>query len=510
MKATQMPLFITLMAIAGVGCRDRVAEHATDQAHHEQGDGTEPWAVTAWGDRYEIFAEADPLVVGGVSKSHTHVTVLAGFAPLRAGTVSAILRGADGSQSVFKQEQPVRAGIFSIQIRPEQQGEFDLSFRVESEAGAEEIPSGRVSVGAADAPGGLVASPPPPARDSTATDTTRPEAEISFLKEQQWRIPFATAWAKRGAVHSSIRGPAWVRPAAGGEAVLTAPLDGVVVPSPDLHVGRVVKAGTSVMQLVPRVKAGRSFAEIDSELRLATTRLGRLEELVKLEAVSEAEVERARALVGTLDAERAAVGGRGSPIDVRSPLDGSVAELLVEAGQAVDAGASVARIVMERPLWVEVALRPDDAASFSSTAGLVIEGRGGGPSVSLEADEAPLVSRAPEVNRETGALHVTFEVRKETSLKLGTSVEAAVLLPGDRTGIVIPSGAIVDDAGVPIVYVQAEGESFARVEVRVEARQGDRVVVQGVRAGERIVTTGGAAIRRATQLSSGPVEGHVH
>lgn len=511
MKAPQIgSLLIALVAIAGVGCRGRVAEHG-DHAHHEEVDGAKPWAVTAWGDRYEIFAEADPLIVGGVSKSHTHVTVLDGFAPLRAGVVSAILRGADGAQSVFKQEQPVRDGIFSIEIRPEHPGEFDLSFRVESEAGTEEIPSGRVAVGSADAPGGLIAPPTPPVADSTAaTETAHPDADISFLKEQQWRIPFATAWAKRGAVHSSVRGPARVRAAAGGEAVLTAPLDGVVVPSPNLHVGRAVKAGASVVQLVPRAKTGRSFAEIDSELQLAKARRDRLEELVKVEAVSEAEVERARALVSTLDAEREAVGGRGKPVDVRSSLDGTIAEVVVEPGQAVDAGTSLARVVKELPLWVDVALRPEDAASLSSTAGLVIEGRVGEPPITLEADEVRLVSRAPEVNRDTGALHVIFEVRKETPLELGSSVEASVLLPGDQSGIVIPSGAIVDDAGVPVVYVQAEGESFARVEVRVTARQGDHVVVEGVRAGERVVTTGAAAIRRATQLSSGPVEGHVH
>lgn len=502
-------LLVALMAIGSLGCQSRVAEKSHDGAHHEGSDDPEPWAVTAWGDRYEIFAEADPLVVGGVSKSHTHVTVLAGFAPLRVGVVSAILRSSGSTPSVFTQKQPVRDGIFSIEIRPERAGEFDLTFRVESEAGVEEIPSGRVTVGAADSPGGLVASPPSPGADSTAA-ADRSDAAISFLKEQQWRIPFATTWAKPGVVHASVRGPARVRPAAGGEAVLTAPLDGVVVPSPALHVGRVVKAGASVVQLTPRANAGRSFAEIDSELRLAKARLERLEELVKVDAVSEAELERAHALAGTLSAELDAVGGRGKPVDVRAPLSGRIAEVLVEPGQAVDAGASLARVVKDRPIWVDVALRPDDAASLSTAAGLVVQARAGEPPVSLAANEARLVSRAPEVSPETGALHVIFEIRKETLLELGTSVEAEVLLPGARNGIVIPSSAIVDDAGVPVVYVQMEGESFARVEVRVEARQGDGVLVDGVRRGERVVTVGGAAIRRATQLSSGPVEGHVH
>jgi hypothetical protein len=42
------------------------------------------------------------------------------------------------------------------------------------------------------------------------------------------------------------------------------------------------------------------------------------------------------------------------------------------------------------------------------------------------------------------------------------------------------------------------------------ARQAGFVQVDGVNAGERVVTTGGNDIRRAALLSTGQVEGHVH
>ena len=79
-----------------------------------------------------------------------------------------------------------------------------------------------------------------------------------------------------------------------------------------------------------------------------------------------------------------------------------------------------------------------------------------------------------------------------------------------RAGIVGPAEAIVDDAGVPVVYVQPEGESFVRREIRIVGRQGDRVLVEGVGPADRVVTRGAAAIRRSAQMSSGEVEGHVH
>ncbi len=491
---------VAALALVASGCAKREAEK---HAH-------EPWAVTCWGERYEIFAEADLLAVGETSKSHTHVTILDGFAPLTEGVVSAVLIDSTGATAVFTQPKAMRAGIFSIEIKPQVAGTFDLVFRVESKAGTEEIRSGRVQVGSHDHPGGLVEPPAPPAA-ATAPAVAASGDPISFLKEQQWRIPFATEWARSGSLNPSVSGPARIRPAAGGEAVLTAPLDGVVVPSRRLYVGLAVARRGTVVELRPRAASGRSFAEIESESKLASERLARLEELFAAEAVSRAELDRARAQAATLRAELDAVGGTGRTVPVTAPFSGRIAEIMVTPGEAVAAGASLARLVQTDPLWVEVGLRPEVAGTLvAAPAGLVIQGGPGQAPISFVARSVRLVSRAPEVDRTTGLVQTIIEVRGAEGLRVGTAVQAEVLLPGLRAGIVVPAEAIVDDAGVPVVYVQPEGESFVRREVRIVGRQGDRVLVEGVGPADRVVTRGAAAIRRAAQMSSGEVEGHVH
>jgi len=495
---------IAVLLVAGslVGCSRRA-----ETTHTEEEEGI---AVTAWGDRYEIFAEADPLVVGQVSKSHTHVTILEGFPPLKEGAVSAILRGGQGAQQAFRQERALRDGIFSIEIKPAQAGIFDLSFQVDGPAGAETIPAGRVRVGEGDSLGLLVEPPHygPPDRPSADPPAGEP---ISFLKEQQWRTDFATAWAREGAVHRGVRGPARIRPAAGGEALLTAPLDGVVATTTRAFVGMEVPRGATVVRLTPRVGSDRSLEQIRSEYELAQARSKRLEELLKLEAVSQAEVEEARARAKTLSAELHAIGGGGSQVEVRSPLAGRIAEVLVVPGQAVAAGTPLARVVRTKPLWVEVAMRPADVGALAhGVAGLVLYPSGGQAPVTFGAREVRLVSRAPEVNRATGSVGTILEVRTDSPLRPGTAVNAEVLLPEEVRGIVVPASAVIDDGGVPVLYIQLEGESFIRQEVRVATTQGDTVLVEGLPVGARIVTRGGAAIRRAALLRSGPPEGHVH
>ena len=74
----------------------------------------------------------------------------------------------------------------------------------------------------------------------------------------------------------------------------------------------------------------------------------------------------------------------------------------------------------------------------------------------------------------------------------------------------LPDSAVIDDAGESVVYVQLDGESFSRREVEVRHRQGDYLLVEGVLPGERVVTLGGAAIRRASLMASGEAQGHVH
>lgn len=504
-----------LVVVLSMGCRG--AKKAEDHAE------TQGFAVTARSAGYEVFAETQPLVAGAVSTSHTHVTVLDGFAPLKEGTVAAVLRGTGGEQ-VFALDQPKRDGIYPIDLKPAKEGLFDLLFRVTVGDRTEEIHAGQVRVGTSSEPGGLA----PEAR-GTGEAPAADAGTVSFLKEQQWRTTFATAPVSEGVWHDSVRGSARVTAAAGGSVVLTASLEATVMPKPWPHVGKDVARGDAVFRLLPR-SSSRSIrdleadgASLEAQVGVARKRVERLTELLRVEATSAAELERARAellgmearLSGTrrdLEAATMATAGGGTKIALRAPWSGRVAEVAVSPGQSVAPGVALARLVRLRPVWLEVALRPENAARVTGTvAGLHLERPGGGEAIVVPAGAVRLVSRAPEVDARTATVAVILELdRSAMDLPIGSAFEAEVLLGGEKKGLVIPTTALVDDAGMPVVYLQGEGESFARREVKVVARQGASSVVEGLVPGERLVTVGGGAIRRAALLSSGAPEGHVH
>lgn len=511
---------LTALALVGLA----LACGGSDATHTPHDEEAETWAVTAWGELYEVFPEVDALVAGEAAQSHTHVTIVDGFAPLTEGEVEIVLRGEAG-EAVFRSTEAVRPGIFDVELRPERPGEYDVVFRIRSAAGTEELPGGRVRVGTADSPGGLIR--PPAAGAVPAPGAGEP---VDFLKEQQWRTAFATAWVTPGALAASERGLARFRPRAGGEATVTAPVDGVVAARPWPHPGAEVRVGQALFHVAPRVAAEQSLgalaaevAGLETELAPARARADRLDELVALEAVSRREVEEARARVVGLEARltaarrdlataRAVREGRsgGDVHSVRAPIAGQVAAIVASPGAAVAAGEPLARIVSADPVWVEVELAPAAAHRLvaAGVGGLLVDS-GEGPPWEIGGDAIRLISVAPEVDPATGTVTARLEVRAPP-LALGTTVEAEVLLAGEVAGIVVPVSALVDDAGVTVVYVQLSGEGFLRQEVEVTARQGDRALVTGLAPGQRLVTRGGEAIRRTALMATGETEGHHH
>jgi len=182
---------------------------------------------------------------------------------------------------------------------------------------------------------------------------------------------------KPGGLRESVSGPARVLPARGGAVVLTASVDAVLVAEPWPYRGLDVIAGAAVFRLRPRA-TDRSLPELtaeasalEAEADAGRRRVERLTELLRLEATSAAELERARAALTGVEARLAAsrrgiavvAGGAstGEPLGVPAPWAGSVAEVAVSPGQSVSAGDVLGRLVRPRPLWIEVALRPQDA-----------------------------------------------------------------------------------------------------------------------------------------------------
>jgi membrane fusion protein, heavy metal efflux system len=117
------------------------------------------------------------------------------------------------------------------------------------------------------------------------------------------------------------------------------------------------------------------------------------------------------------------------------------------------------------------------------------------------------------VDRQTRAVPIVFELDDPPpSVAVGQAVTLRLIRATRADGVSIPAGAVVDDAGQAVVFVQVGGESFERRPVRLGGpREGGYVhIVGGLEPGERIVTRGAHLVRLAALSPQTPGHGHVH
>ncbi len=289
--------------------------------------------------------------------------------------------------------------------------------------------------------------------------------------------------------------------------------------------------GQIVARLLPRVEnpadpSGLELAinEAETAVSLAEKEMSRAERLVAAGAVPSRRLEEARAAQMTSEArlkaarERraryeadrvaGAASGEQSGFALRAPITGVITELSAVPGAFVDQGAVICRIVAVDPVYLVAAISEADIPKARTATG----GEALVPGLAQAVPLGRLVTIGRIVDPSSRTLPLTYQVSNSRGLlAIGQAVSVRLYTTAHNTALTIPVSAVVDDAGTPVVFVQAGGESFERRSVKLGIRDGDRVeVLQGLSAGERVVSRGAYLVRLAALSTQIPAHGHVH
>jgi RND family efflux transporter MFP subunit len=488
---------------------------APERSHgHDGHDGPEepePVAITRWTDRYELFLELTPPRPGKPITYHGHVTRLDGFTPVTEGAFRARLKTSAGIAVEASAPAVKRPGIFVIEAPAPAAGAYGLELSYEHDGASEVFDGGPVTV--ADPPA------PAPARSSGAS---------TFLKESQWKVPFATAWAEERPIAKEIELGATVEPAAAAQLTIGAPTGGRFFHNAKLALaeGQRIQKGDVVGWISPTV-AGDDYTRLQlnvEETRLAkgqTEReIARVKPLVQQNLLPDRrliELENERDTLSTrLRAAEARLGRITSPggdggVPIRSILGGLVAQVLVPNGAAVEPGATLVRIGGTDHLWIRArfADRPASALAGAVPAAVRLPG---GERIDLEPLGARLLSALPSVDPASRLATWIVEVGAAPSaagLRSGATVVLSIRTGAPRTALAVPRQAVVEINTRPFVFVQVDGEHFEKRPVVLGDADGARIeVVNGLAKGERIVTRGGFDIHLASLM--GTIESHRH
>jgi membrane fusion protein, heavy metal efflux system len=524
----------------GTAGHDQGADHGPDHDDHgnhdqaqgahddEQGHGHEPGAiaVTHFTELTELFVEFPPLTVGQESGFAAHLTRLEDFRPVAEGTVSVRLSGGGVPDEVFSVDAPSIPGIFRPVAIPEHAAERRVALTLESPGLTTTHDLGTYRVY--------------PDRESALADQpTEEEAgeEIGFLKEQQWKVDFATAQVQRRALHASVRATGVIKARKDGEAVVGAPTAGHLLASDAFpRIGTRVSAGQPLATILPKVAGDQvDVASLElaverarSEHEFARREQERLKQLVAQRAASTRDLHEAENAERVVKAElaaaterlarhRRALGGDDSAedlgIQVRAPVAGTLAEILVTAGSYVNEGDEMFHIVDTDRLWLEASVAEADVGRLRDPQRAWFSIEGFPQSFTVDpATGGQLVAFGTLVDPVRRTVPLVFELpNPEGRLRVGMFADARISTGEHAEDTALPVSAIVEEAGQDVVYVMLGGESFERRVVRPGVRDGDFVqVVEGVAPGERVVTRGAYLVRLAGTSPAAAGHGHAH
>jgi membrane fusion protein, heavy metal efflux system len=493
-------LAISVAVISLAACKGK---SSTAESHEEE---LRSVAYTLYTDKSELFVEFKPLVVGQASKFAAHLTKLGEtFLPYTEGVVTvSFIQGTKGIKNTAT--APSSPGIFRLALTPAQPGIGKLVFDIQTKGFTDQIIIDSI-VAYPDEKTAVAAQPP----ESGGSD-------ISYLKEQAWKVEFANAPVLRQTMYDVVKATGEILSAPGDEVTIAAKSNGTVrFTSRVTTIGAPIRAGQSLFSItggeipVENVAAAKQTAR--AELTAAQAEYNRASELIKDRLITQGEFQAARlryqnAQIALSNLNRNYSAGGKS---LASPISGYVKNILVTEGQFVAAGQPLATVTKNQRLILraDVSLRDADRISSIREANFtIIQNK---LSYNTKSLNGRLLSIAQTTGGTTPYIPVHFQIDSRPGMLPGSFAEVYLKTVPIYNALVIPASALIEEQGIFYAYVQVAGESFQKRELRLGANDGVNVqVLSGVAEGERVVTKGGYQIRLSQASGALPAHGHEH
>jgi RND family efflux transporter MFP subunit len=275
-----------------------------------------------------------------------------------------------------------------------------------------------------------------------------------------------------------------------GQRSLTAEIEARVLELRALP-GDAVAKGDAVLRLGPSSGAGVELATSRRDALAAEAAAARARRLRDDGLASDADVETATVVAQNLAALADSLTARaGSIATLRSPIDGIVDAVFVEAGDLVVPGTTLARLASPGAIQARIGVEIEDAALLSP--GDAVSLRGLDNSAATFESEIRIIDY--RVDPTTRMASTLVPILPDRGLLPGEAVRAEMTAEV-RPGIVhVPRRSVfADEAGSYLFVVRHARAVLERVQVGLTANERTEIV-EGVAAGETVVVEGAAIL----------------
>ena len=349
---------------------------------------------------------------------------------------------------------------------------------------------------------------------TSATATGEDAVEVSLTAEAVQRAGIQLTPVRSAAITTGITVPGSVSSNAYRDTKVNA-LVGGIVREVRVELGADVRHGQALAVIFSNdlAETQTRYLSLRAMLRADEQKLDRTRQLTDIGAASRQELEEVTAVHAARATEVAAAAQRlqllglaraqidrltepsqiVSEVTVPAPADGALIARSVNPGQIVAAGQDLFVVTDLSTVWVIGDLYEKDFAAVRvGTAATVRVPNAGGTAL-----RGRVAYIDPRVDPATRTAKVRVEVPNRGELRLGMFVEVAFEGTGSATRLVVPRAAVQAIGPRNVVYVATEDEGrFQERTVRLGAAAGDTVeVVDGLKAGERVVSEGSFFLR---------------
>ncbi len=502
--------YMVLFAVLSTACTFlySCSQTSEDHAHEEEhSSNAEPVSVdtTIWTDNIELFVEFRALVVGQPSRFAAHFTVLNGHQPVREGSITvSLIKDGKGIRTTAK--QPSAPGIFTPTLQPKEPGSYTLLFELQSAAINDKIQIKDVQVYSSQ-------------EEANKALGSKEEVggTISFLKEQAWKIAFYTDKVRAAGVYDLIRTSGRWQPAPGAERTVQASSDGVVAFKSGLLVEGVQVQRGSLLATI----SGEGLTSGNITIELAKARslyeqteaeFTRKQRLLERQVVSKGDFEdvKKRYEIAKAEYENLAANYRSGAKQINAPLSGYVKRVFARNGDFVRAGAPLLVIGVQHPVLLKVDVPVQHYSKLTAIRDVWFTNPNG-QWVNLNDIGGSLTSVGKAVSDVQPLIPVYFQAGMSQGIVEGSFTEVQIAAGETRSGISIPSSALLEEFGQYSVIVQLSGETFEKRPVRIGVHNGPLVeILDGLQVDEHIVTTGAYQVKMASMAGQIPAHGHSH
>jgi len=259
--------------------------------------------------------------------------------------------------------------------------------------------------------------------------------------------------------------------------------------------GQPVEAGTLLLEIDDSVEQAE-LEGLVAERRLADLQFKRREGLLKSKTISHSDVDEARLRLENATAQLAAKQAVIAKKRIEAPFSGWLGIRQVDLGEYLQPGAAIVPLEALVPIYVDYSLpeRHFDQISVDQVVEIEVQAFPG------EIFTGQISALNPGVDPGTRSLQIRATLENtQARLHPGMFADVRTVLPQRPAILTLPQTAITYNPYGDSVFVIQEDESGPRVQRRqVETggvRNGRVEIVQGLQAGDQVVSAGQVKLR---------------